>query len=162
MTIGSRSGVEKKPKVGKSKQVALNVFILLLAVAAYLQDQSAPSTQPASPAPEQSTSSAPSSVQATPVPRGEGQGSAPLRVMVDKSELINTTERISRVSVTDLAVASARVLAPGTQILVHGLSPGEISLIIWDEHGRSTSIDLRVDVDVSSCAEEENILFTLE
>ncbi|MGB2603477.1 MAG: hypothetical protein WBC78_07775 [Candidatus Sulfotelmatobacter sp.] len=33
------------------------------------------------------------------------QGSAPLRVMVDKSLLINTTETIKRVSVTDPGVA---------------------------------------------------------
>jgi pilus assembly protein CpaC len=162
MTICSRSGVEQKPKVGKSTLVVLLVSFLLFAVTAHSQDQSAPATQPASPAPEQSTSAAPSSMQASPAPQAEGKGSTPYRVMVDKSFLINTTERISRVSVTDLAVASARVLAPGTQILVHGLSPGEISLIIWDEHMRSTSIDLRVDVDVSSCAEEEKSVFPEE
>lgn len=159
MTICSRSGVEQRPKITKSVLVVLSLLFLLFAVAAYSQDQPAPPAQPAAPTPDQGISSVPSSVQATPVPPSAGQGSAPLRVMVDKSELINTTERISRVSVTDQAVASAMVLAPGTQILVHGLSPGEISLIIWDEHGRSTSIDLRVDVDVSACAEEEKRVF---
>ena len=101
MTICSRSGVEKKPKVGKSTLVALLVSFLLFAVTAYSQDQSAPATQPASPAPEQSTSAAPSSMQASPAPQAEGKGSTPYRVMVDKSFLINTTERISRVSVTE-------------------------------------------------------------
>src|SRR5437660_4447941 len=78
--------------------------------------------------------------------------------MVGKSLLINTTERLKRVSVTDPGVADALVLTP-TQILVHGRSPGEVSLLIWDELERSRSFDLRVDVDVSAAAEEEKRVF---
>ena len=85
-------------------------------------------------------------------------GAAPLRVMVGKSLLINTTERLKRISVTDPAVAFAQVITP-TQILVHGKTPGEVSLLIWDELERSRSFDLRVDVDVSACAEEEHRVF---
>ncbi len=81
--------------------------------------------------------------------------------MVDKSLLINTTEQIKRISVTDPAVADPTVLTP-TQILVHGRAPGEVSLIIWDENERSRSFDLRVDVDVSACAEEEHRVFPEE
>jgi pilus assembly protein CpaC len=87
------------------------------------------------------------------------QGAMPLRVMVGKSLLINTTgERLRRISVTDPNIAFATVITP-TQILVHGRSPGEISLIIWDELERSRSFDLRVDVDVSTAAEEERRVF---
>src|SRR5215469_14289541 len=86
------------------------------------------------------------------------QGSAPLRVMVGKSLLINTTERLKRISVTDPAIAFAQPITP-TQILVHGRAPGEVSLLIWDELERSRSFDLRVDVDVSACAEEEHRVF---
>lgn len=89
------------------------------------------------------------------------QGSAPLRVMVDKSLLINTTERLKRISVTDPSVAYATVITP-TQILVHGRAPGEVSLLIWDELERSRSFDLRVDVDVSAAAEEERRVFPEE
>ncbi|MGA2102306.1 MAG: type II and III secretion system protein family protein [Candidatus Sulfotelmatobacter sp.] len=89
------------------------------------------------------------------------QGSAPLRVMVGKSLLINTTERLRRISITDPAIAFAQVITP-TQILVHGKSPGEVSLLIWDELERSRSFDLRVDVDVSACAEEEHRVFPEE
>ena len=62
------------------------------------------------------------------------QGSAPMRVMVGKSLLINTTggERLKRVSVTDPAIASALPITP-SQILVHGRAPGEVSLVLWDE-----------------------------
>lgn len=93
-----------------------------------------------------------------PTPNQDQQSSAPLRVMVGKSMLINTTERLKRVSVTDPAIAFPQVITP-TQILVHGKSPGEVSLLIWDELERSRSFDLRVDVDVSACAEEERRVF---
>jgi len=92
------------------------------------------------------------------VPPGESTGAAPLRVMVGKSLLINTSERLKRVSVTDPAVADALVVSP-TQVLVHGRSAGEISLVIWDELERSRSFDLRVDVDVTAAAEEERNVF---
>src|SRR5215472_4986077 len=78
--------------------------------------------------------------------------------MVGKSLLINTTERLKRISVTDPAIAYATPVTP-TQILVHGKAPGEISLLIWDELERSRSFDLRVDVDVSAAAEEEHRVF---
>jgi pilus assembly protein CpaC len=116
--------------------------------------------QPAMQAPQEPTP--PATAQTTlPAQSGQPQGSAPLRVMVDKSLLINTTEQIKRISVTDPAVADPTVLTP-TQILVHGRAPGEVSLIIWDENERSRSFDLRVDVDVSACAEEEHRIFPEE
>lgn len=88
----------------------------------------------------------------------ETAGAAPLRVMVGKSLLINTTERLKRVSVTDPAVADALVVTP-TQVLVNGLAPGEVSLLIWDELERSRSFDLRVDVDITAASEEMQRLF---
>ncbi|MGA3089843.1 MAG: type II and III secretion system protein family protein [Terriglobales bacterium] len=88
-------------------------------------------------------------------------GAAPLRVMVGKSLLINTTERLKRVSVTDPSVADALVVTP-TQVLVNGLAPGEVSLLIWDELERSRSFDLRVDVDITAASEEMHRLFPEE
>jgi pilus assembly protein CpaC len=114
--------------------------------------------QPENPAPVQEA--VPSGTQTTTLPAQSqaDQGSAPLRVMVGKSLLINTTERLKRISVTDPGIAFAQVITP-TQILVHGKTPGEVSLLIWDELERSRSFDLRVDVDVSACAEEEHRVF---
>jgi pilus assembly protein CpaC len=103
---------------------------------------------------------APNTTQTTTLPAQsqQPQGSAPLRVMVGKSLLINTTEKLRRISITDPGIAFAQVITP-TQILVHGKSPGEVSLLIWDELERSRSFDLRVDVDVSACTEEEHRVF---
>src|SRR4051794_10193363 len=130
--------------------VAIVLVLLALAPAwAEMQQQSDPSTQPQNTAPP---------TQTTTLPNSQSQGAAPLRVMVGKSLLINTTERLKRISVTDPSVAFATVITP-TQILVHGRTPGEVSLLIWDELERSRSFDLRVDVDVSACAEEERRVF---
>ena len=110
--------------------------------------------------PSQNPAAPPTGTQTTTLPAQseQPQGSAPLRVMVGKSLLINTTERLKRISVTDDSIAFARVITP-TQILVHGRAPGEVSLLIWDELERSRSFDLRVDVDISACAEEEHRVF---
>jgi pilus assembly protein CpaC len=100
---------------------------------------------------------------ATPSPtsassEGQAEGPAPLRVMVGKSLLINTADRIIRVSVTDPDIADALVVT-GTQIMIHGRAPGEVTLLIWDEAERSRSFDLRVDVDITAAAEEMKRIF---
>jgi len=123
---------------------------------------SAPSPAPQNQAPQNEVnapaaqSSAPTNTAAS-----ESGGAAPLRVMVGKSLLINTTERLKRVSVTDPSVADALVVTP-TQVLVNGLAPGEVSLLIWDELERSRSFDLRVDVDITAASEEMHHLFPNE
>jgi len=124
---------------------------------------SASSPVPAQPAQDQTPQNqvtAPPAQSPTPTntASSESTGAAPLRVMVGKSLLINTTERLKRVSVTDPSVADALVVTP-TQVLVNGLAPGEVSLLIWDELERSRSFDLRVDVDISAASEEMRKLF---
>ena len=110
-----------------------------------------------SPSP-QSQDATPSTTSTTSSTQTVTAGAVPLRVMVGKSLLINTTERLKRVSVTDPAVADALVVTP-TQVLVNGLAPGEVSLLIWDELERSRSFDLRVDVDITAATEEMHRLF---
>ena len=133
--------------------IALSLLVTTSSFAlASLQEPSAPAPPP----PQEEVNH--SNQTTLPPQSSQPQGSAPLRVMVDKSLLINTTERLKRISVTDPTIATVRVITP-TQILVHGLAPGEVSLLIWDENERSRSFDLRVDVDVSACAEEERRVF---
>ena len=137
------------------------MFGILLLTAALSLPAFSEIVQQADSAP-QAQAPVPTETQTTTIPApAQPQGSAPLRVMVGKSLLINTTERLRRISITDDNIASARVITP-TQILVHGKTPGEISLLIWDELERSRSFDLRVDVDVSACAEEEHRVFPEE
>ncbi len=127
------------------------VVAVALALPAFSETLQQPDTT------SQDQSKAPTSTQTTTLPQSQ-QGSAPLRVMVGKSLLINTTEQVKRIAVTDPAIAYVQPITP-TQILVHGKAPGEVSLLIWDEMERSRSFDLRVDVDVSACADEERRVF---
>src|SRR5579863_8817401 len=155
-TISFNSGF---PRRGKHALLAVGVALIaaamLLPFRAFSElQQSTPATDPAQ------NTTAPTGTQTANLPpqSEQPQGSAPLRVMVGKSLLINTTERLRRISVTDPTIAYAQVITP-TQILVHGHTPGEVSLLIWDELERSRSFDLRVDVDVTACAEEEHRVF---
>ena len=156
MLICSRTPEDGKMK---ARTLVLKILAVLLVGAASVagsQEQPPSSQAPTvQPAPQQPPAQAP--IAATPA-QPENQSAAPLRVMVGKSVLINTTERIKRVSVTDATIADPLVVAP-TQILIHGRAPGEVSLLIWDELERSRSFDLRVDVDVSAAAEEEKRVF---
>jgi pilus assembly protein CpaC len=146
-------------KFGRAGWNTLAIVYLLSALAwGQTPDQSQPAAPAAQAASEQAQPQAPTVSAPTPQPETPGASAAPLRVMVDKSLLINTTERLKRVSVTDPTVADVMVVAP-TQILVHGRAAGEVSLLIWDELERSRSFDLRVDVDVSAAAEEEKRIF---
>src|SRR5437773_3315006 len=149
---------ELEIKVGKWQRVVLAITCLLCSAVAGQQQQPPPPVQ-AAPA---ATTPVPAKAQIPPAnsqaPQAEGQGAAPLRVMVGKSLLINTTERLKRVSVTDPEIADALVVT-ATQVLVHGRSPGEVSLLIWDAFERSRSFDLRVDVDVTAAREEIKRIF---
>src|ERR1700730_17697433 len=173
MSICSPEWEKREMRASRFAGVVAGMLLLLCAISVALQERATPpgatSQQPPetqAPPPQQSAppvspSSAPEQGPAASaqIPsESESHGAAPLRVMVGKSLLINTTERLKRVSVTDPNVAYATVITP-TQILVHGRSPGEVSLLIWDELERSRSFDLRVDVDVSAAAEEERRVF---
>src|SRR3984893_15935587 len=173
MSICSPEWEKREMRASRFAGVVAGMLLLLCAISVALQEratppgatsQQPPETQappPQQSAPPVSSSSAPEqgpAASAQMPSETESHGAAPLRVMVGKSLLINTTERLKRVSVTDPGVADAIVVTP-TQILVHGRSAGEVSLLIWDELERSRSFDLRVDVDVSAAAEEERRVF---
>jgi pilus assembly protein CpaC len=179
MLICSRKWENGEMQAGKLR-MTFGILLLLGSIAVgQTQEQPAPPAVSPQPAPQQSAPQGTAPEQTTPQvappqtsPQGpaataqmpseaESHGAAPLRVMVGKSLLINTTERLRRVSVTDPGVADAIVITP-TQILVHGRSAGEVSLLIWDELERSRSFDLRVDVDVSAASEEERRIFPEE
>lgn len=125
-----------------------------------VQQQPAAQAPPASvPAQAQTPqTSVPAPQAAQPQPQQVQAGTAPLRVMVGKSLLVNTADRLRRVSVTDPAVADAMVVTPN-QVLVHGRAPGEVSLLLWNEQEQSRSFDLRVDVDATAASEEIKRIF---
>jgi pilus assembly protein CpaC len=66
-----------------------------------------------------------------------------LRVSEGKSFVLNTSETIKRVSVTNSEVAQAMVISPH-QVLVHGVKPGIVSFLIWNEEEQVRTFDLQV------------------
>jgi pilus assembly protein CpaC len=129
-----------------------------------------PSTSP-SPAPQTEQNPAASAPAQMPAPTVASPANASLppaglpnsylELVVNKSLLINSTERVKRVSVTDPTIADALVVTP-TQILVQGHSPGEVSLVIWDEQERSRTFDVKVDLDLHEVADEVKRVFPNE
>jgi pilus assembly protein CpaC len=141
--------------------IITSLLLAAIPLAANIQDQTPPAPADTPPAVQAPSGAAQAPTPAASFPQQvqpEAAGAAPLRVMVGKSLIINTTERLKRVSVTDPSVADPIVVGP-TQIVVHGRAPGEVSLLIWDELERSRSFDLRVDVDVTAATEEEHSIF---
>ncbi len=154
--MAKRSRSWEKRNLNHGKRLIAATMLLSLSLPAMAQDQPAPQAVPGSAPSEQAP--AQTTTVTSPGSETEVKGAAPLRVLVGKSLLINTTERLKRISVTDSNIADPQVISP-TQILVHGRAAGEVSLLIWDELERSRSFDLRVDVDVSAAAEEEKAVF---
>ena len=71
-----------------------------------------------------------------------------MEVIVGKSQVITFTENITRVSVTDPAIADVMVASP-KQLLVNGKAPGTTSLVVWDSEERPTFYNLVVHTDTS-------------
>lgn len=66
-----------------------------------------------------------------------------LRVSEGKSFVLNSSEIIKRISVTNDQIAAALVISP-TQILIHGLKAGTVSLLLWNEQEQVRAFDLKV------------------
>lgn len=81
--------------------------------------------------------------------QGTPEVPAQLQVQTGKSLVINSQETLQRVSVTDPAIATALIVAP-TQVLIHGLTPGTVTLVLWDDQGRTRSFNLTVELDINS------------
>jgi len=61
-----------------------------------------------------------------------------LQIHVGKSLVLKSPVPLKRVSVTDPQIASAVIVNPN-QVLIHGHTPGAVTLILWDEHEKKTS-----------------------
>ena len=72
-----------------------------------------------------------------------------LRLLVGRSLVINSPEVLKRVSVTNDRVASAVIISPN-QVLIHGVSPGTVTLLLWNESESFQSFDLKVEFDIAS------------
>ena len=97
------------------------------------------------PAPAQAPPQTPPPAQ-TPAPENPGTGARELFVTVGKSLLVDSPSVIQRVSIANGSVAEAVATNP-REVLVNGKSPGETSLIVWQQNGARQIFDLVVQAN---------------
>jgi len=98
-------------------------------------------------------------------PGGVAAGLAPappnataVDLLVGRSTILNVAAPISRVSLTVPDIADALVTTPN-QLLIHGKTPGVISLFVWDRAGGITTYEVNVRRDLTQLIEQMKQLF---
>jgi pilus assembly protein CpaC len=91
----------------------------------------------------------------------ESEAPQTLHLLVGRSLVITSPNRIKRVSLADPAIAEAVVVSP-TQVVINGKVPGGVSLILWDESGQSQSFEVLVDIDVLGLTQKIHEVFPAE
>jgi pilus assembly protein CpaC len=79
-------------------------------------------------------------------------------LLVGRSAVIRTDRPIKRVSLPTPEIADAMVTSP-QELLVHGKTPGTISLLVWGDTGRISSYQVIVQRDLSALEERVRQLF---
>ena len=84
-----------------------------------------------------------------------------LQVHVGKSLVLKSAIPLKRVSVTDPQIASAVIINPN-QVLIHGHTPGAVTLILWDEREQMRTYDLEVGLDIGAVRDGLRQIFPSE
>ncbi len=79
-------------------------------------------------------------------------------LLVGRSTILNVGSTIARVSLTVPDVADALVTSP-QQLLIHGKTPGTISLFVWDKAGGIKTYEVNVRRDLKQLVEQMTHLF---
>ncbi|HUX66722.1 MAG TPA: pilus assembly protein N-terminal domain-containing protein [Terriglobales bacterium] len=133
----------------------LDAGSLLLAMrrALALAPSPAASPAPARPAAARRTEARPAAVPA-PAPAAAWSYPRPrpiaspvdLELTTHHSLVVQSPVPLTRVSITDDAIAQAIVVSPN-QVLVQGRAPGEVSLLLWDADANARAYTVRVGLD---------------
>src|SRR5690606_19402909 len=94
---------------------------------------------------------------AAPASASSEANASEIALLVGRSTLINVGTHITRVSLTSPDVADALVTSP-SQLLVHGKTPGTISLFVWDRAGGIRRYDVVVRRDLSGLVDQMRTL----
>jgi pilus assembly protein CpaC len=79
-------------------------------------------------------------------------------LLVGRSTIIRMDRPITRVSLSTPDIADALVTTP-YELLVHGKTPGTISLLVWGDNGRIKTYDVAVKRDLSNLETQIRKLF---
>jgi pilus assembly protein CpaC len=130
-------------------KAAFAAFIIVILVAA-------PQAQQAAAQPPQAPAFGASAGSAT--PREPADSATDIDLLVGRSTVLNIGATIARVSLTVPDVADAMVTGPG-QLLIHGKTPGTISLFVWEKGGAIKTYEVNVRRDLSILVEQMKQLF---
>ena len=130
-------------------RAGLAAFIIVILVAAPQAQQATPQAPPAFSGPSASAAAS---------PRDPSEHPIDVDLLVGRSTVLNVGAPIARVSLTVPDVADAMVTAPG-QLLIHGKSPGTISLFVWDKGGAIKTYEVNVRRDLTILVEQMKQLF---
>src|SRR5438309_1693056 len=72
-----------------------------------------------------------------------------LKLLINKSSVLETKTPYKRVSVSQPDIADVNLLGPG-RLLVTGKKAGQTQVIVWDDGERAQVMDVTVQVDVKS------------
>ncbi len=133
-----------KARSGAARIAALAVFIIVILVATPFAQQPT------------SFSGAPGAM--TGGPAAAKSDATEIDLLVGRSTIVNVGSAIARVSLTVPDIADAMVTAP-QQILIHGKTPGIISLFVWDRAGGIKTYDVSVRRDLTHLIEQSRQLF---
>jgi pilus assembly protein CpaC len=156
-------------KMKKRQQNHLGIFTLLIVTGMAFSGLSARAQQRVGEVPTLETRAripAAQSVPSAPQPaeaRQEQETGAPqtLHLLVGRSLVITSPNRIKRVSLADPTIAEAVVVSP-TQVVINGKVPGGVSLILWDESGQNQSFEVLVEIDVLGLTQKIHEVFPAE
>src|SRR5436190_24373527 len=84
-----------------------------------------------------------------------------VRVLAGRSAIVDVGSPITRVSLTSADIADALVTS-SSQLLVHGKTPGTISMFVWNRGGAVQRYEVSVSRDVAKLAEQIHQLFPKE
>src|SRR3954464_1483296 len=144
MTTRHTSGGTMKARSGAARIAALAVFIIVILVATPFAQQPT------------SFSGAPGAMIGGPA--AAKSDATEIDLLVGRSTIVNVGSAIARVSLTVPDIADAMVTAP-QQILIHGKTPGIISLFVWDRAGGIKTYDVSVRRDLTHLIEQSRQLF---
>ncbi|HWK08607.1 MAG TPA: pilus assembly protein N-terminal domain-containing protein, partial [Vicinamibacterales bacterium] len=127
-----------------TRAIALAAYIIVILVAAPQAQQQVAFT------------GAPGAISAGPA--AEAPDATAIDLLVGRSTILNVGSTIARVSLTVPDVADAMVTTP-QQLLIHGKTPGTISLFVWDKAGGIKTYEVNVRRDLSRLVEQVKQLF---
>ena len=82
----------------------------------------------------------------------------PVQIVAGRSTVLDIGTPITRVSLTNADIADAMVTS-ASQLLLHGKTPGTISMFVWEKAGGVRRYDISVGRDIARLSEQVKQLF---